>query len=210
MNNENIGTGLSWVRISWDASPSVYVDYYLVELVPLIYDDLTGEDVPHFELKQTLKVERDLQSGEIATQTTFHNLQPNVKFRVSVGAVDTYHNISPIVTDEILSGEFPAMQDGDITLAPLVLMSNGVKALWSTTISEGLINKFQIFADTTDFTELTADRLQYEGMANVTFIPANSWLYVKLRAIDILGRSSPVLSDVIDASPNNAEDNSGV
>ena len=47
-------------------------------------------------------------------------------------------------------------------------------------------------------------------MANVTFIPANSWLYVKLRAIDILGRSSPVLSDVIDASPNNAEDNSGV
>jgi len=210
MNNENIGTGLSWVRVSWDASPSVYVDYYLVELVPLIFDDLTGEDVPHFELKQTLKVERDLQSGEIATQTTFHNLQPNVKFRVSVGAVDTYHNISPLVTDEILSGEFPAMQDGDITLAPLVLMPNGAKAIWSTSVDSGLINKFQVFADTTDFTELTADRLQYEGMANVTFIPANTMLYVKLRAIDILGRPSPVLQDSINIAQDDVEGDSNV
>lgn len=200
MSTESIGTSLAWVRVSWDPSPSVYVDYYLVELVPLIYDDLTEEDVPHYELKQTHKVERDLQSGDIATQTTFHNLQPNVKFEVNVGAVDSYHNISELVSDTILSGEFPALSEGDLTLEPLIVLGAGVKVIWSASVDEGLINRYQVFTDSSPFTELTADRLHYEGMANTTYIPAGGMVYVKFRAIDILGRPSPVLSDSIDAS----------
>lgn len=64
---------------------------------------------------------------------------------------------------------------------------------------EDKIQSFQVYSDTENFTSFANDRLKFEGTATQTFIPANSLIYIKLRAIDILGRPSPVLAESIDA-----------
>lgn len=204
--NQNSVSNLTWIRCSWDPSPSPSVEYYLVELIPLVFDSISGVDVPRPELKLTAKTERDLSTGEIPTSCTFHNLQPNVKYLVQVAAVDRYNNISPIVSAEVISGgSFPALTAGDITLNPLTVHLNGVYISWN--VSDEVLNyiaRFQVFADTQSFTDLTSDRLKYEGLGTTCQLPANSMLFIKLKAIDIIGRSSPVLSDSIDATSESA------
>jgi len=204
--NQTTVNNLTWIHCSWDLSPSPSVECYIIELVPLIYDSISGVDVPRPELKITAKTERDLSTGEIPTGYTFHNLQPNVKYRVQVAAVDRFHNLSPIVSAEVISGgSFPALTAGDITLNPLLLHLNGVSVSWNVNSAVlDVVSRFQVFADTQSFTDLTSDRLKYEGLGTTCFIPADSMLYIKIRAIDLLGRPSPVLFTSIDATPTTA------
>jgi hypothetical protein len=202
--NQSAPGNLTWIRLNWDPTPSPSVEYYLVELIPLVYDSISGSDVPRPEMKITAKTERDLSTGAIPTVLTFHNLQPNVKYQAQVAAVDRFNNISPVISAVIVSGEsFPALTADDITLNPLLIHLNGVHVSWSVSSSIlELISKFQVFTDTQQFTDLTNDRLKYEGLSTTYQIPAGSMLYVKLRAIDLIGRPSPVLSDSIDATPS--------
>ncbi|MBC8400378.1 MAG: hypothetical protein H8E14_02700 [Candidatus Marinimicrobia bacterium] len=171
-----------------------------------MYDSISGVDVPRPELKITAKTERDISTGNIPTSYTFHNLQPNVKYLAQIAAVDRFHNISPILSAELISGgSFPALSVNDITLNPLLVHLNGVYVSWNVNNDVlDYITKFQVFADTQSFTDLTSDRLKYEGLGTTCQIPANSMLFIKLRAIDIIGRSSPVLSDSIDATPTSS------
>jgi len=201
--NQNSNSNLTWIRCSWDPSPSPSVEYYLIELIPLIYDSISGMDVPRPELKITAKTERDLSTGNIPTTYTFHNLQPNVKYLAQVAAVDRFNNISPVLTAELISGgSFPSLTVNDVTLNPLLVHLNGVYVSWNVNDDVlDYITKFQVFADTQSFTDLTSDRLKYEGLGTTCQIPANSLLYIKLRAIDLIGRPSPVLSGSIDATP---------
>ncbi|MFQ6614522.1 MAG: fibronectin type III domain-containing protein [Fidelibacterota bacterium] len=198
-----MANNLTWIHCSWDPSNSLSVEYYLVELIPLIYDSISGMDSPRPELKITAKTERDLSSGNIPTAFTFHNLQPNVKYQVRAAAVDRFNNISPILSAEVISGgSFPALTASDITLNSLLVHLNGVYVSWNvnSAISDRIM-KFQVFTDTQSFTDLTSDRLKYEGLGTTCQIPANSMLYIKLRAIDLIGRPAPILSDSIDATP---------
>jgi len=201
--NQGVTGNLTWVRLNWDPSPSPSVEYYLVELIPLVYDSISAADVPRAELKITAKTERDLSTGAIPTVFTFHNLQPNVKYQAQVAAVDRFNNISSVISAEIVSGgSFPALIAGDITLNPLLIHLNGVYVSWSVSSNIlDLISKFQVFTDNQQFTDLTNDRLKYEGLSTTYQIPADSMLYVKFRAIDLIGRPSPVLSGSIDATP---------
>lgn len=182
-----------------------------MELVPLIYDSISGQDVERPELKIIAKTERDLATGEIPTSYTFHNLPPNVKYQAKVAAVDRFNIISPLITSEIISGEsFPPLTTSDITLNSLLLHVNGVYVSWSVN-SEVVdrISVFQVYADTQNFTDLTSDRLKYEGTGTSCHIPADTLVYIKLRAIDLIGRPSPVLSDSIDATPSTTTTSSG-
>jgi len=182
------------------------VDYYLVEIIPLVFDSISGVDVPRPELKITAKTERDLSTREIPTSYTFHNLQPNVKYMVQVAAVDRFHNISPVVSTEVISGgSFPTLTASDITLNPLLIHLNGVSVSWNVNSAVlDIVSRFQVFADTQSFTDLTSDRLKYEGLGTTCFIPADSMLYIKVRAIDLIGRPSQALSASIDATPTSS------
>jgi len=197
------GLNLTWVRVNWTPSPSAGLAYYLVELVPLIYDSISGLDVAHPELKLSVKTEVDLFTGMLPTGVTFHTLNPNVKYQVRLAAVDRFQTISPIVISEVISGgSFPALTLGDITLNPLVVHLNGVSVSWS--VNNNVLNRitrFEVYAGFLNFTDLTSDRLKYSGLGTTCQIPANSMLYVKVRAIDLIGRSSPVLSGFVDATP---------
>lgn len=194
---------LTWIKCSWNPSPSVNLEFYLIELIPLVADSVTGDLIPRPELKTTAKTERDLTTGNIPTEYTFHNLQPNVSYRVQVAAVDRFGNISSMLTQDVISGgSFAELTNSDITLNPLQTQLHGVLVSWAINSQiEDKIQSFQVFSDTSAFTDLTNDRLKYEGTATQTIIPANSIIYIKLRAIDILGRPSPVLSGSIDATP---------
>ncbi len=204
LQNQNSNSNLTWIRCSWDPSPSPSVEYYLIELIPLIYDSISGMDVPRPELKITAKTERDLSTGNIPTTYTFHNLQPNVKYLAQVAAVDRFNNISPVLTAELISGgSFPILSVNDVTLNPLLVHLNGVYVSWNVNDDVLVyITKFQVFADTQSFTDLTSDRLKYEGLGTTCQIPANSMIHIKLRAIDLIGRPSPTLSDSVDAAPS--------
>lgn len=203
LQNQNSNSNLTWIRCSWNPSFSPSIEYYLIELIPLIYDSISGVDVPRAELKITAKTERDLSTGLIPTNYTFHNLQPNVKYLAQVAAVDRFNNISPVLTAELISGgSLPALTVNDVTINPLLVHLNGVYVSWNVNNDVlDYITKFQVFADTQSFTDLTSDRIKYEGLGTTCQIPANSVLYIKLRAIDLIGRPSPVLSDSIDATP---------
>lgn len=192
---------LTWVRCSWEASPSLSLDYYLVELIPLILDSVTSELIPRPELKISGKTERDLASGLIPTEILFHNLQPGVSYQVHVAAVDRYGNISTVLTDQIVSGgNIPELTAYDITLNPLQVHLHGARVSWSVSSdAESRIHRFEVFADSEEFSDLTGDRLSYSGTATQVIIPANSIVYIKLRAIDILGCPSPILAGSIDA-----------
>ena len=200
--NQNTNN-LTWIKCNWDPSPSINLEFYLIELIPLVADSVTGNPTPRPELKTTAKTERDLASGNIPTEYTYHNLQPNVSYRVQVAAVDRFGNISTMLTQDIISGgSFAELTNSDITLNPLQTQFNGVAVSWSVNQEvEDKIQSFQVYSDTENFTDLTNDRLKYEGTATQTLIPANSLIYIKLRAIDILGRPSPVFSSSIDATP---------
>lgn len=210
--NQNSPGNLTWIRLSWDPTPSPSVEYYLVELIPLVYDSISGTDVPRPEMKITAKTERVLSTGAIPTVFTFHNLQPNVKYLSQVAAVDRFNNISPILSAEVISGgSFPALTVNDIMLNPLLVRLSSVYISWSVSNAAlDRISKFQVFADTQQFTDLTNDRLKYEGLSTTHQIPAESMLYVKLRAIDLIGRPSPVLSDSIDVTPTTTTTDSPV
>lgn len=201
--NQSAQGNLTWIRLNWDPSPSPSVEFYSIELIPLVFDSISGADVPRPEMKITAKTERDISTGAIPTVYTFHNLQPNVKYQAQVAAVDRFNNISSVISAEIVSGgRFSALTANDITLNPLVVRLNGVYISWSVAGSvQDRISKFQVFADTQQFTDLTNDRLKYEGLSTTCQIPADTMLYVKLRAIDLIGRPSPVLSASIDATP---------
>jgi len=212
LTNQISNSNLAWIRCSWDPSPSPSVEYYLIELIPLIYDSISGVDVPRVELKITAKTERDLSTGFIPSNYTFHNLQPNVKYLAQVAAIDRFNNISPVLTAELISGgSFPALTVNDITLNPLLVHLNGVYVSWNVN-NDALdyITKFQVFADTQSFADLTSDRLKYEGLGTTCQIPANSMLFIKLRAIDLIGRPSPVLSGSIDATPTTSSSDTTV
>jgi len=195
-------SNLTWIMCSWNPSPSSAVDCYLIELIPMVEDPVTGELIPRLELKTTAKTQRDLSTGNIPTEYTFHNLQPNVSYRIQVASVDRYGNISTVLSQDIISGgSFPELSSSDIILNTLQLHLNSVLVSWEVVESvEDNIQSFQVYSDTTTFSDLTSDRLKYEGIATQTLIPANSMIYIKLRAIDILGRPSPTLSASIDAS----------
>jgi len=194
-------SNLTWVRCNWEASSSPALEYYLVELIPLIMDSVTGNLIPRPELKILGKTERDLASGHIPTEFLFHNLQPGVSYQVQVAAVDRYGNISTLVTDQIVSGgRIPELTASDIILNPLQVHLHGALVSWSvSSAAESRIHRFEVFADSEEFSDLTGDRLSYSGTATQVTIPANSVVYIKLRAIDILGRSSPILVGSIDA-----------
>lgn len=194
---------LTWIKCSWNPSPSILLEYYLIELIPLVADSVTGDPILRPELKTTAKTERDLTTGNIPTEYTFHNLQANVSYRVQVAAVDKFGNISSMLTQDIISGgSFAELTNSDITLNPLQTQLHGVLVSWAINSQiEDKIQSFQVFSDTSAFTDLTNDRLKYEGTATQTIIPSNTMTYIKLRAIDILGRPSPVLSGSIDAAP---------
>ena len=109
---------------------------------------------------------------------------------------------SMLSQDVISGGSFAELTNSDITLNPLQIQFNGVSVSWSIDSEvEDKIQSFQVYSDTEPFTDLTSDRLKYEGIATQTFIPANSLIYIKLRAVDIMGRPSQVLSISIDATP---------
>jgi len=102
----------------------------------------------------------------------------------------------------LFCGSFAELTNSDITLNPLQTQFNGVAVSWSVNPEvEDKIHIFQVYSDTEQFTSFTNDRLKFEGTATQTLIPANSLIYIKLRAIDILGRPSPVFSSSIDATP---------
>jgi|GEM_PF-2591951 len=192
---------LTWIRCNWEPSSSPAVEYYLVELNPLILDPVTNNLIPRPELKISGKTERDLASGLIPTEYIFHNLQPGVSYQVHVAAVDRYGNISGLVTDQIVSGgSIPQLIASDITLNPLQVQLHGALVSWSVSSdTESRIHRFEVFSDSEEFSDLTGDRLSYSGTATQVIIPANSIIYIKLRAIDILGRPSPILAGSIDA-----------
>ena len=194
---------LTWIQCSWIPSLNTSVEYYLIELIPMIADSVTGEPIPRTELKTTAKTERDLTTGNIPTEYTFHNLQPNVFYRTQVAAVDRYGNISTVLTQEIVSGgNFPVLTDADIAFGNIQTQLFGALISWNANNAvENRIQYYQVFSDTEPFTDLTSDRLKYEGIATQTFIPANTIVYIKLRAVDIMGRPSSVLSISIDATP---------
>lgn len=194
---------LTWITCSWNPSPSASVEYYLIELIPMVADPVTGEFIPRADLKTTAKTLRDLSTGNIPTEYTFHNLQPNVSYRAQVASVDRFGNISTVLTQDIISGaNFPELLSSDIILNQLQLHLNSVLVSWAVNTNvEDKIQSFQVYSDTEPFSDLTSDRLKYEGTATQTLIPANSMIYIKLRAIDILGRPSPTLSASIDATP---------
>lgn len=194
-------SNLTWVRCNWEASPSPALEYYLVELIPLILDSVTSNLVLRPELKISGKTERDLISGLIPTEYIFHNLQPGVSYQAQIAAVDRYGNISTLVTDQIVSGgSIPELTASDIILNPLQVHLHGALVSWSVISSaESRIHRFEVFTDSEEFSDLTGDRLSYSGTATQVIIPANSVIYIKLRAIDILGRSSPIMVGSIDA-----------
>ncbi|MBC8376991.1 MAG: hypothetical protein H8E26_13175 [FCB group bacterium] len=191
----------TWVRCQWTASMSPALEYYLVELIPLIPDPVNGEPVPRPELKTTAKTERDLSSGTIPAEYIFHNLPAGIAYRIQVAAVDRYGNISNVLSEDIFSGgSIPELNSSDITLNPLQVHLHGVLVSWDVLPSvETRINHFEVFSDTESFSDLTGDRLSYSGTATQIIVPSNTVTYIKFRAIDILGRPSPILSASIDA-----------